>query len=292
MILGSVIHWSDYNNNMIKQHLTKPIAEIIKRLSGDMKHLLYKFNQTGLLVGLIIFAIILANALNYFISIYFEGEFTSIDFLRSTLIPIVLVPVLAWALIKRAFKLARVEKKLKKIVTYDGLTKLYTRNAFLELANNLYNDTVKHKSEFAILAIDLDHFKSINDQYGHDSGDYALVKFGELVRLLITDKYFCGRLGGEEFAIIMPNTDYKAAKVFAEKLREKLNNSILIYKTNEILLTTSIGISMLDLQQPQTFDELLVEADRALYLAKSTGRNRSVTYDADKILKQNMQSSS
>ncbi len=257
-----------------------------------MKQLLYKFSRKGLLVGLTLMAILLANALNYFISIYFEGEFTRVDLVRSTIIPIVLVPILAWTLINRAFKLARVERELKKIVTFDGLTKLYTRNAFLELAHDSHQKAIENKTELSILALDLDLFKSINDKYGHDSGDYALIKFGELVSSLADDKYICGRLGGEEFAIILPQTNHDTAKKFAEYLREKLKNSILIYKTNEILLTASIGISRLDLKQPQSFDELLVEADRALYLAKRTGRNKSVTYDAEKILKQNLQTSS
>ncbi|NVJ65959.1 MAG: GGDEF domain-containing protein [Gammaproteobacteria bacterium] len=257
-----------------------------------MKQLLYKFSRRQLLVGLTLVAILLANALNYCISIYFVGEFTWIDLLRSTLIPLVLVPVLAWNLISRAFKLARVERELKKIVTYDGLTKLYTRNAFLELATKSHKEAINNQTPLSVLALDLDLFKSINDKYGHDTGDYALLKFGELVLSLADDKYICGRLGGEEFAIVLPQTNHDTAKKFAEYLREKLKNSILIYKTNEILLTTSIGISCLDLKQPQNFDELLVEADRALYLAKRTGRNKSVTYDAEKILKQNQQSSS
>ena len=132
-----------------------------------MKRFILSLSQTSLVLVITLIAVITANILNYIISIYFEGEFTQVDFIRSTLIPLVLAPLLSWHLVKMTFKLISVERELKSLTTYDSLTRLFSRSAFLSKSKAIFKEAKISGKPFTVLAIDLDHFKKINDNYGH-----------------------------------------------------------------------------------------------------------------------------
>ena len=122
---------------------------------------------------------------------------------------------------------------------------------------------------------DIDYFKKINDTYGHKAGDTVLISLSKLIKNNIRKVDVFSRIGGEEFAIILPNTDLQKAKELANKLKNLVEEYILVIDNQEIRITISIGLSTLD-EKNQTYNQLLKIADTNLYEAKSKGRNTIV----------------
>jgi diguanylate cyclase (GGDEF)-like protein len=132
----------------------------------------------------------------------------------------------------------------------------------------------------AILSLDIDHFKSINDQHGHPAGDAVLQGIAQALKGALRSPAFCGRLGGEEFLIVLPATDLDTARAAAERLRELVAGTPLLRSPEERRYTVSIGVAV---SKPHTEPpkDLLIRADRALYAAKGRGRNCVMTEPPD-----------
>jgi len=166
------------------------------------------------------------------------------------------------------------EEELWELATTDGLTGFLNRRHFLvrlqEEFNRMQRNDDLHSS---VLMLDLDHFKRINDSYGHATGDAMLKHFAEIIRGQQRKIDVVGRLGGEEFAIILPDTDIYEARVFAERLRNVVASKPLWQQDTMIEITVSIGIALLNYASLSP-DSVLGAADRALYRAKADGRNR------------------
>lgn len=168
----------------------------------------------------------------------------------------------------------RLEAELRELAITDALTGLSNRRHFLvrleeELARIKRLDTL----HTAVLMLDLDWFKRVNDEYGHMTGDLMLQHFSRLMREELRKIDTGGRVGGEEFAIVLAGADLAAARVFAERLRQKIAGTPLLQNGREIQVTVSIGISDLNAMDA-TADAVLMRADQALYSAKNNGRNR------------------
>ena len=164
--------------------------------------------------------------------------------------------------------------KEKKISSTDTLTKLPNRRAidnFLTKQEQIYK---RHKDSYAVVMFDIDHFKSVNDTYGHDAGDVVLASFGKLLRRYSRDLDFIARWGGEEFLIVLPKVDKKGALQFADKLREIVKKSKFMYKDTRIPVTVSGGVA--DRVSHDSMESMLKHADENLYKAKNSGRNKVV----------------
>ena len=136
-----------------------------------------------------------------------------------------------------------------------------------------FNALKDAQSPLAVAMIDIDHFKKINDQFGHDIGDQAIKHVATVVRQLLQSQHLIGRHGGEEFVAIFEDAEIAAAQVIAERLRSAIENAPFQLEKDAHRITVSIGVSVLS-SQDKTFDNLLLRADRALYAAKAAGRNR------------------
>ncbi len=158
----------------------------------------------------------------------------------------------------------------------DPLTRIYNRRYFLEALDAEFKRAKALHTDFSVLFFDLDHFKKVNDTYGHDAGDYVLKEFSGLVRAgYLRPKDVFARFGGEEFVVLLANTSAKAASELAEKIRAAVETHAFIYEGKRIPVTSSMGVAELtaDIESAQT---LLKMADKALYSAKAGGRNRVV----------------
>lgn len=162
--------------------------------------------------------------------------------------------------------------KLEQLSQTDALTGIRNRHYFIEHINKEIARTIRYKKPFSLLMLDIDHFKNINDTYGHDIGDIALVAFTERVTSLVrsTDT-FC-RYGGEEFMIIIPESSLLEAQLTAQRIRKKVAK-LDIEEVGHI--TISIGVTQL--QEKESVESILKRVDEALYLSKESGRNRVTT---------------
>lgn len=174
-----------------------------------------------------------------------------------------------------ALQRARHETQLHQLATRDGLTRLYNRRYFMELAQQKLQQTQSAHQPVSVLMLDLDHFKLINDHHGHAVGDRVLEHFGRLCLHGLRATDIIGRMGGEEFAALLPNIGQTEAAHIAERLRQQAEQCRLSHNGHAIHFQVSIGIATQ--HGGESLDTLLGRADRQLYWAKKTGRNRVCT---------------
>jgi diguanylate cyclase (GGDEF)-like protein len=168
------------------------------------------------------------------------------------------------------------QRELERLTRQDGLTGLFNRNTFVELSNNELKRAKRQGSSTTILLLDLDHFKRINDTWGHPAGDAVLRHVAQTMVNSVRSTDLVGRLGGEEFIVLLPHTSAETGRKIAEKIRQRLEVSELRWEGTRISVTASIGLSGTSADESREFDSLYTEADKALYLAKQRGRNRVI----------------
>ena len=163
-------------------------------------------------------------------------------------------------------------KQVTLIANQDVLTGLNTRRSFEAQADQVMLKLDRTPLPISLLIIDIDHFKLVNDQFGHPVGDKVISSLGGLIEARVRGSDFAGRLGGEEFAILLWNTDQSGARLFAEELRSTFSTLPIDGVPDETLITVSVGFA--EVQEHETYDSLYNRADQALYVAKRKGRNR------------------
>jgi diguanylate cyclase (GGDEF)-like protein len=178
-------------------------------------------------------------------------------------------------LIKRIYLFARIEALSKK----DGLTGLYRRSVFNEKLNEEYLRAKNFKYILGVMMIDIDHFKNINDTYGHQAGDEILKKIADIIKSCVYETDFVARYGGEEFVVIMPRAQREGSFRKANYIRETVEKTRFKIGMVEIKLTISIGIAYYPLDADNVVD-LIEKSDRALYYSKENGRNRVTDYSS------------
>jgi diguanylate cyclase (GGDEF)-like protein len=165
---------------------------------------------------------------------------------------------------------------LQHLATHDPLTDLLNRRAFSEIATRQIGAAARLDRPVTFLMLDIDHFKSINDTYGHGAGDQVLARLALSMRSSLRDGDVLGRLGGEEFAVLLSNCTPEDAMVVADRLRTAFATTIVdLYDGRRVTATVSIGLAAA-VVAPTSIEPLMLAADKALYAAKSAGRNRVV----------------
>jgi len=174
----------------------------------------------------------------------------------------------------------KLEQQLTKMATTDELTDLFNRRHLMILLDVECNRFRRMGSHISLLMMDLDHFKRINDTWGHAAGDAVLIHFAKTLKHLARKSDHIGRLGGEEFVMVLPETDGEGAQIFAEKIRHAVAESSVVFKEQTIRYTVSIGIASCCDRASESEDTMLQKADQALYQAKAAGRNCVVALSA------------
>lgn len=170
-------------------------------------------------------------------------------------------------------QLTRERQRLLELATKDHLTGLYNRHFLTELAKRRFADANRQQTALSVLVIDIDHFKQINDQHGHQLGDKVLKRIAVMLQTLFAaeDRYVA-RFGGEEFVVLLTGYDLQSATEQACQLCQSLHQ----LQPEGIVTSASIGVATLATGQEEYFDEVFARADKALYLAKQQGRNRAI----------------
>jgi diguanylate cyclase (GGDEF)-like protein len=180
---------------------------------------------------------------------------------------------------QRTKELRLANKKLLEISTIDFLTNIPNRRCFFEVGIKSFHLAKREKSDLSIVCIDIDNFKTINDTYGHNIGDEILKLLANKMVKFIRKSDILARTGGEEFTILLNNTDEEKAFVFAEKLRTEVEKLKYSNDNIEIKTTISLGISQIE-DDDEDLDSIIIRADKALYKAKKANRNQSIIYKA------------
>jgi diguanylate cyclase (GGDEF)-like protein len=162
---------------------------------------------------------------------------------------------------------------LEGLATTDPLTRLYNRRHFETAARAELARFQRYFRPLSMLILDVDHFKSINDRFGHAAGDIVLTAIADACRSIKRASDIAARIGGEEFAILLPETNAEAARTFAERLRREISECAPIIQGEKLALTASVGVAAAT-RHTTRVSSLLQSADEALYQAKRTGRNR------------------
>ena len=170
----------------------------------------------------------------------------------------------------------RAEAQSNRLAITDPLTGTLNRRIFVELAERELAICRLENASFSLMMLDLDLFKHVNDNYGHQSGDAVLKRFAEIVQECLRKEDLLVRYGGEEFCVLLPRVSAERAQVLAERVRARVAHSVFNITRQSIRITTSIGISWIERGEKGSVDEILARADEALYLAKESGRNRVI----------------
>ncbi|MCF8067706.1 MAG: GGDEF domain-containing protein [Desulfobacterales bacterium] len=163
-------------------------------------------------------------------------------------------------------------KRLENAASFDPLTNCYNRREFDRLIDHNIANSLRHEKNMSVIMLDIDHFKNVNDTYGHEAGDIALKNVSKNIQFAIRKSDYLARYGGEEFVVVLPDTKISKAIELAERLRAVIeNNPIALPDGKELKITASFGVSSLKSSSNQ--QTLLREADENLYKAKASGRN-------------------
>jgi two-component system cell cycle response regulator len=168
-------------------------------------------------------------------------------------------------------------KNLYESATKDGLTGIFNKKYFMEQIEKDFAYALRHNEVNSMIMFDIDHFKQINDTYGHQAGDYVLRDLARQIRSNLRAEDLFARVGGEEFCIVLRQVDEKRAYVLAERLRRLVEKHKFIWQGTRIRVTISLGVATLFRGNFRNPGEMIAEADKFLYIAKNSGRNRTAS---------------
>ena len=180
---------------------------------------------------------------------------------------------LLYSVIHDVTKRIKLEGEMKRMATTDALTGASNRHQFFQLARLELQRFLRYEHPLSAIMLDIDYFKNINDTHGHQAGDVVLRLLSALAQKTLRESDIFGRLGGEEFAALLPETGIVSAMQVAERLREKLSELVVREKDEDIRFTVSIGVTAAN-KHDKAIEDVLNRADEALYKAKRSGRNR------------------
>lgn len=173
-------------------------------------------------------------------------------------------------------ELQHLKAQLEISAKTDPLTGLLNRRGMLEQIEQEKIRAERHKSHFSFIIMDIDHFKRVNDTYGHDAGDYVLREIAIHMKEFLRKQDILCRWGGEEFLVLLPDTDLRGGIILAEKCRSRVEKEVFNYNQKELHMTMSFGVSV-RLEADMDMDTCIKRADECLYEAKNTGRNKVVS---------------
>jgi diguanylate cyclase (GGDEF)-like protein len=177
--------------------------------------------------------------------------------------------------------LFRSADELRRLATIDGLTGIHNRRHFMELAEAEWSRFQRYHRALSLVMFDIDHFKAVNDRYGHDAGDMVLAEFAKIALDMTRASDVVARIGGEEFAMLLPETNIAAAVAVADRLRRSVEERVIAAGAQTLRITVSAGAAQA-IASMSGVARLMKAADEALYAAKHGGRNRVVAAEPEK----------
>jgi diguanylate cyclase (GGDEF)-like protein len=166
-------------------------------------------------------------------------------------------------------KISALNESLENMVYYDDLTNIYNRKYFLKVSEDIIAIAKRDNKSVSVVMIDIDNFKYINDEFGNSAGDEVLVSLSQKITHRIRDSDIFARFGGEEFILLLQNTDAKSAFLLSEHIRKIIEDTVV----SDMRITISLGVSQMDIKN-DSLDDVIKKSDKALFEAKKTGKNK------------------
>jgi len=178
----------------------------------------------------------------------------------------------------------RLYEKAQKLSMFDDLTSLYTRRHFLECIQRECNKAKRYRDSVSMILLDIDHFKYVNDTYGHPLGDEVLKRVADLLKVSVRHGDVIARYGGEEFAILLPGTNKDGATITAEKIKNTVEKTPILKLDNERVekITITAGVASYP-EDGESVDKIIASADKYMYIGKEAGRNRVINAAVEKL---------
>lgn len=237
-----------------------------------------KIGRPWIVTILTLVSIIASLIISYLACYYTQRPFGFFEFSVSAGIPLLIAPTVTWYIVGLLIKIHKMESDMRQLANFDMVTGMMSRRAFLTHYSSVFHAIARNQSSLTFIYIDIDNFKQINDRYGHAAGDEVLKSFSEILNLCKRKSDLAGRIGGEEFALALPDTNQQGAIKFAEKIRKIASKDSVELQNHSINYSVSIGLATYSRNQQTTAPELMALADKALYDAKSQGKNCVAEY--------------
>lgn len=248
--------------------LTKPMTSEIIKKPTSAKFIIYSISSAFVIV-------LIYRCFDYFVDPRKAWDFNQISWAD---ILTVIIAVIGPVISTFGFMMMHQEKAylaLTKMASIDSLTQIYNRHAIEIKARALFKQSNQSNQAISVMLIDLDKFKSINDQYGHAAGDQVLIDTAKIIRKMLGPNDLVGRFGGEEFFVLLPQSTLAQAQNLAQSILKKVETHQHIYGNNSFKTTVSIGVAQRNISE-ESFSQTLKRADLAMYDAKNNGRNQAI----------------
>lgn len=243
-----------------------------------MDHWIIKIGRTKLVILITGVSILISLVVMSGVVVLFQrnGVYLNLaaSYSMTIIIPLLVTPGIAWVFWGMFFKIHELETEMRRLATTDMLTGVLSRRAFFEMAEQYLKIAKRKEQPVSLCMVDIDHFKKINDQYGHEAGDKVLTSFGEIIISTMRKSDLAGRIGGEEFAFLLLDVTQDEALQVLDRLQAEIAESSIIYQGETIRYTASIGVVTCPTGCRESLDALLRLADQGLYEAKANGRNQ------------------
>lgn len=236
---------------------------------------LKRFGVLKVTLALTIVSILISILITTILTILLSGGIETSSIIIATVVPTIVAPLFAYITLRLTYRLNLAEERLRQLSITDELTQAHNRRYFIEMARKVVTGAKRYGDSFAIIILDIDDFKRINDTYGHVAGDKVLRVLSEICLTQIRDSDTFARYGGEEFALLVPRCCPADILKFAERIRIKLSEARVRYGQVDIQFTVSVGAGIFDSATPD-LDTILTRTDAALYAAKKQGKNCTV----------------
>lgn len=244
-----------------------------------MRQYIQKLGQVKVVILITLISIFLSVLLTFMFAFIFGSYAEFLKVLSLCIfVPVIIAPLASWNVVGLLVVIDNLEKEMRYLATFDSLTTLLNRRAFFHDSKEMINLAKRESTTLSIIAVDLDKFKTINDQYGHFAGDEVLKHFATTIKATLRQDDIIGRVGGEEFVVLLPNTTINEASKLSERLHLAIRDSIITYDTLSIKYTVSMGLISFLPHKAETLESVLKQADKFLYRAKESGRNCTVTF--------------
>ncbi|MFN9489498.1 MAG: GGDEF domain-containing protein [Betaproteobacteria bacterium] len=245
-----------------------------------LTRIIIRLGRGGTVAAVTAASVVLSVGITYPLTLALGAPPEAQQLIISALVPLLVASAVSWFVVEVLFRLHALESEIRRVATVDMLTGVMTRHAFFSAADTAHRIAARNLSPLSAISIDIDDFKRINDSHGHAGGDLVLNTFGKTLRQCARNSDIIGRIGGEEFVMVLPDTALEGAIHLGRKILAATAGTRVENEGRLIAFSVSIGAAEIIHADKTSLEQLLRQSDQALYTAKHMGKNTVSTLPA------------